>query len=50
MKLTSSQVKILDEYIQFKILPYMQKKYPLTGETDINKALESVVEEINSFN
>jgi hypothetical protein len=39
MKLTSNQVKILDEYLQNKILPYMLKKYPLTGETDINKAL-----------
>lgn len=27
----------------------MLKKYPLTGETDVNKALENVVEEINSF-
>lgn len=27
----------------------MVKKYPLTGQTDTNKAFENVVEEINSF-
>ena len=50
MKLTPVQIKTLDEYIQNKILPYMIKKYPLTGETDVNKALEKAVEEVNSFN
>lgn len=50
MKLTPTQIKTLDEYIQNKILPYMIKKYPLTGETDVNKALEQAVEEVNSFN
>jgi hypothetical protein len=33
--------------MQKKILPYMEKKYPLTEGTDVNKALKKVVEEIN---
>jgi hypothetical protein len=33
--------------MQKKILPYLEKKYPLTEETDVNKALKRVVEEIN---
>jgi len=35
--------------MQKKILPYMEKKYPLTEETDVNKALEKVVEEMNNL-
>jgi hypothetical protein len=27
----------------------MEKKYPLTEETDVNKALQKVVEEINNL-
>ena len=40
---------MLDAYIEKKVLPFIQKKYPLTHSNEVNKKLEEIVFEVNNI-
>lgn len=46
-KLTQSQMELINEHIEEKIVPYMQKKYPLTESIEINKTVDSKIKKID---
>lgn len=47
--LTPAQIQLLDRHMDEKIIPYLEKKYPLTEESVVNKALANAVEEVNNI-
>ena len=42
-------MSILNEHLSNKLLDYLQRKYPLTLSTDVNKALEKELHTTNNF-
>jgi hypothetical protein len=42
-------MSILNEHLSSKLLDYLQRKYPLTLSTDVNKALEKELHSTNNF-
>jgi len=40
---------MIDRHLSGNILPYLQKKYPLTTTFDVNKALEKQLEQTNNM-
>jgi hypothetical protein len=47
-RLTERQVRLIDDHIEQKIVPYMKKKYPMTESTDVNKAIDESVKPIDN--
>jgi hypothetical protein len=47
--LSPAQIQLLDRHMDEKIIPYLEKKYPLTEESVVNKALANAVEEVNNI-
>lgn len=45
-RLNERQIRMIDEHIEEKIVPYMKKKYPMTESTDVNKAIDQSVKPI----
>lgn len=46
--LSERQMNIINEHIEERIVPYMQKKYPLTESSDVNKAIDEKVKPIDN--
>lgn len=40
---------MIDRHLSENILPYLQRKYPLTASSDVNKALEKQLEQTNNL-
>lgn len=47
-KLTERQIRLIDDHIEQKIVPYMKKKYPMTESTDVNKTIDENVKPIDN--
>jgi hypothetical protein len=47
--LKAKQIADIDKFLQTKVIPYLQKKYPLTEETVINRALEARLQKIDNL-
>jgi hypothetical protein len=41
-------MEIIDKLLKEKVLPYSKAKYPLTGESEVNKALKNSVKSIDN--
>lgn len=41
-------MKVLNEHLEKDIVPYMQRKYPLTESSDVNKAIDQCVRPIDN--
>lgn len=41
-------MKVLNKHIEKEIVPYMQRKYPLTESNDVNKAIDEAVRPIDN--
>ena len=48
-KLGHKEFTLINQHISEKILSYLEKKYPLTLNSDINKALEKELHEANNL-
>jgi len=46
-ELTREHIQELNNYIEVKVVPYLQRKYPLTESLNIYKSLDSVVKIID---
>ena len=47
-RLKNHQMRVLNEHISKDIVPYMQRKYPLTESQDVNKAIDKCVRPIDN--
>lgn len=47
-RLNDRQMRIIDDHIEQRIVPYMQKKYPLTESNDVSKAIDESVRPIDN--
>lgn len=48
-KLKEEQLQMINAHLSGSSLDYLQLKYPLTLDNDINKALDKSVEPMNNF-
>lgn len=48
-EITADEIKFIDKSMEQSVFPYLKAKYPLTVENDVNKALQSVIEEIDNY-
>ena len=46
--ITVEEIKFIDKVMDDSVFPYLKARYPLTVENDVNKALQSVIEEIDN--
>jgi hypothetical protein len=46
--LSERQMKLINQHIEERIVPYMQRKYPLTESSDVNKAIDEKVKPIDN--
>ncbi len=47
-EITAEELKMIDSLLKEKVLPYSKAKYPLTGESEVNKALKNSVKSIDN--
>ncbi len=47
-KINAEELEMIDSLLKQKVLPYSKAKYPLTGESEVNKALKNSVKPIDN--